>query len=117
MNCLPQIEIGETLAKAEHVTGYVSHRGERQNAGEEKTGMEWRIESQDELPKNAGYMITIAEYTDSGHLTGTAVTLACRSRLDEGPLSTEGAVRNILRQVRIRIGEYLGYESVSLSEN
>ena len=49
--------------------------------------MEWRIESQDELPNNAGYMVTIAEYNDSGHLTGAAVTLPCRSRLDEAPLA------------------------------
>ena len=79
--------------------------------------MEWHIESQDELPKNAGYMITIAEYSDTGHLTGAAVTLPCRSKLDEAPVSMEEAVKDILRQVRARIGEYLGYESVPLSDN
>jgi hypothetical protein len=78
--------------------------------------MEWHIESQDELPNNAGYMITIAEYSDSGHLTGTAVTLPCRSQLDESSESEE-AIGNILRQVRIRIGEYLGYKPVPLSDN
>ena len=31
--------------------------------------MEWRIESQDELPNYMGYMVTIAEFTDGGHLT------------------------------------------------
>lgn len=79
--------------------------------------MEWRIESQDALPSNAGYMVTIAEYNDGGHLTGTAVTLACRGRLDGGPASIDYAIKDILRQVRLRIGEYLGYESVPLSEN
>ena len=79
--------------------------------------MEWRIESQDELPNNAGYMVTIAEYTDSGHLTGTAVTLACKCKLDEAPVSVEEAIKDILRQVRLRIGDYLGYETMSLSEN
>ena len=79
--------------------------------------MEWRIESQDELPNNMGYMVTIAEFTDDGHLTGAAVTVPCETRLDEAPVSTEEAIRSILRQVRLRIGEYLGYESVSLSEN
>jgi hypothetical protein len=79
--------------------------------------MEWRIESQDELANNMGYMVTIAEFTDDGHLTGSAVTVPCETRLDEAPVSTEEAIRSILRQVRLRIGEYLGYEAVSLSEN
>jgi hypothetical protein len=79
--------------------------------------MEWRIESQDELPNNMGYMITLAEHNESGHLTGAAVTVPCETRLDETPVSTEEAIRSILRQVRLRIGEYLGYEAVSLSEN
>jgi hypothetical protein len=81
------------------------------------TGMEWHIESQDELPNNMGYMITIAEHTDSGHLTGAAITVPCETRLDETPVSTEEAIRDILRQVRMRIGEYLGYVDVSLSKN
>ena len=64
-----------------------------------------------------GYMITLAENDDSGHLTGAAVTVPCESKLDDAPVSTEEAIRSILRQVRLRIGEYLGYEAVSLSEN
>ena len=80
------------------------------------TGMEWRIEP-GRIANNRGYMVTIAEYTDSGHLTGAAVTLPCRGKLDDSPVSTEEAIRSLLRQVRLRIGEYLGYEAVRLSEN
>ena len=80
-------------------------------------GMEWRIEIQDELPNNMGYMVTLAEHDDEGHLTGAAVTEPCETRLDEAPVSTEEAIRDILHQAWQRIGEYLGYETVQLSKN
>ena len=79
--------------------------------------MRWRIESQEELPNNAGYVVTVAEYGDGGHLTGLAITLPCSSKLNGDPLITEGAIKNILRQARKRIDKYLGHEPAPVSNN
>jgi hypothetical protein len=80
-------------------------------------GMEWRIEEQEELPNNAGYLVTVAEHDDGGHLTGLAITVPCSSKVNGDPRLTEEAIKGILRQVRIRVGKYLGYEPAPVSDN
>ena len=77
--------------------------------------MKWRIHSQDELPDTPGYLVTIAEYDDNGHLTGSAITVPCISQWDEDQVSEEEAVANILEPLLARIGEYLGYRKPELN--
>jgi hypothetical protein len=75
----------------------------------------WRIHPQDELPDTPGYLVTIAEYDDGGHLTGTAITVPCIGQWDEDQVSEEEAVANILKPLLTRIGEYLGYRMPELN--
>jgi hypothetical protein len=78
-------------------------------------GMKWRIHSQDVLPDTPGYLVTIAEYDDAGHLTGTAITVPCIGKWDEDQVSEEEAVANILEPLLTRITGYLGYRMPELN--
>ena len=96
----------------------VDSRGAEGVSGPQKEGkndMRWRIHSQDALPDTPGCLVTIAEYDDDGHLTGTAISVPCIGEWDENQVSEEEAVANILEPLLARIGEYLGYRMPELN--